>query len=89
MHIKCDCNGMGGHWWPIAATNRDSPATAGGSGAVSKRKFEELTQDEIDARAAAIRAEWPDWRWRKEEPGEPPVDLPVVKLDKRRNGVLM
>ena len=56
---------------------------------MSKRKFEELTQDEIDARAAAIRAEWPDWRWRKEEPGEPPVDLLVVKLDKRRNGVLM
>jgi hypothetical protein len=56
---------------------------------MSKRKFEELTQDEIDARAAAIRAEWPEHRWRKEEPGEPPVDLPVVKLDKRWNGVLM
>jgi len=63
--------------------------TAGGSTAVSKRKFEELTQDEIDARAAAIRAEWPEHRWRKEEPGEPPVDLPVIKLDKRRNGVVM
>ena len=56
---------------------------------MSKRKRADPTPQEIAAEAARIRAEWPEHRWRKEEPGEPPVDLPVVKLDKRWNGVLM
>jgi len=56
---------------------------------MSKPKRADPTPQEIAAEAARIRAEWPEHRWRKEEPGEPPVDLPVVKLDKRWNGVLM
>jgi len=53
---------------------------------MSRRKFEELTQDEIDARAAKIRAEWPEHRWRKMIPRDPPVEVLTVKTDKRRNG---
>ena len=53
---------------------------------MGNRKFEELTQDEIDARAARIRAEWPDWRWRKATPEYPPVEVLMIKTDKRRNG---
>ena len=53
---------------------------------MSRRKFEELTQEEIDARAAKIRAEWPDWRWRKATPEDPPAEVLTVKTDKRRNG---
>lgn len=53
---------------------------------MSRRKFEELTQDEIDARAAKIRAEWPDWRWRKAIPEDLPVEVLTIKTDKRRNG---
>jgi len=56
---------------------------------MSRPKFEQLTQDEIDARAAKIRAEWPEHRWRKEKPGGAAVQAQVVKLDKRWNGVLM
>ena len=56
---------------------------------MSKSKRADPTPEEIAAEAARIRAEWPEHRWRKEEPGEPAVDIPVVKLDKRRNGVLM
>jgi len=56
---------------------------------MSNRRRADPTPQEIAAEAAKIRAEWPEHRWRKEEPGEPPVNLPVIKLDKRRNGVLM
>ena len=47
------------------------------------------TPEEIAAEAAKIRAEWPEYRWAKELPEEPPVQAPVIKLDKRWNGVLM
>jgi len=53
---------------------------------MSRRKFEVLTQEEIDARAAKIRMEWPDWRWKKATSEDPPVEVPMVKTDKRRNG---
>ena len=53
---------------------------------MSRRKFEELTQEEIDARAARIRAEWPDWRWKKAIAEDPPVEVLTIKTDKRRNG---
>ena len=56
---------------------------------MSKPKRIDPTPQEIAAEAAKIRAEWPEHRWLKAEPGEPPVDVPVIKLDKRRNGVLM
>ena len=56
---------------------------------MSKPKQADPTPEEIAAEAARIRAEWPEHRGRKEEPGEPPVEMPVIKLDKRRNGVLM
>ena len=56
---------------------------------MSNRRRGDPTPEEIAAEAARIRAEWPEHRWLKEEPGEPPVDVPVIKLDKRRNGVLM
>lgn len=56
---------------------------------MSRRKFEELTQDEIAARAAKIRAKWPDWRWRKATPEVPPVEVLTVKTDKRRNGEMI
>ena len=53
---------------------------------MSRRKFEVLTQDEIDARAAKIRAEWPEHRWKKAAPEDPPVEVLTVRTDKRRNG---
>jgi len=56
---------------------------------MSEPKLGDPTPQEIAAEAARIRAEWPEHRWRKEEPGEPRVEMPVIKLDKRRNGVLM
>jgi len=56
---------------------------------MSNRRRKDPTPDEIAAEAARIRAEWPEHRWLKEEPGEPPVEAPVIKLDKRWNGVLM
>jgi len=46
------------------------------------------TPDEIAAECAAIRAEWPASRWQQYE-REQPVQIPEVKLDKRRNGELM
>ena len=56
---------------------------------MSEQKPGDPTPQEIAAEAARIRAEWPEHRWRKEEPGEPQVEAPVIKLDKRWNGVLM
>jgi hypothetical protein len=53
------------------------------------RPRKDPTPEEIAAEAAKIRAEWPEHRWAKELPEEPPVQIPVVKLDKRHNGVLM
>ena len=53
------------------------------------RPRKDPTPEEIAAEAAKIRAEWPECRWEKELPEEPPVQVPVVKLDKRWNGVLM
>ena len=36
---------------------------------MSKPKRTDPTPQEIAAEAARIRAEWPEHRWRKEEPG--------------------
>lgn len=47
------------------------------------------TPEEIAAEAAKIRAEWPEHRWLKEEPVEPPVEIVIIRLDKRCNGVLI
>lgn len=56
---------------------------------MSKPKQADPTPEEIAAEAAKIRAEWPEHRWLKEEPGEPPVEIVIIRLDKRCNGVLI
>ena len=53
------------------------------------RPRKDPTPEEIAAEAAKIRAEWPEHRWTRELPEEPRVQVPVIKLDKYRNGVLM
>lgn len=45
------------------------------------------TPDEIAAECAAIRAGWPDHRWQREI--EPPVEIPIIQTDKRRNGEML
>ena len=53
---------------------------------MSKPKQTDPTPQEIAAEAARIRAEWPDWRWKKAISEDPPVEVLTVKTDKRRNG---